>query len=169
MDSDRFKARLFLQYLGEAKGRFDERELAHKKVQMQLKALRKMGTESLREHIDKLEKNIAHAVSKEKKLLTAQKDEETFHADLRSKIHKLERKLGRYLSSKEARQKRIDELEAKVKHKKETKKEKLHGLREEINRLEALYRSASKQKGISKAKLNKVKDRIAALKEKLKK
>ena len=167
IETDKYKARLFLSYLGNSKKRIDDKDFSKKKVALQLRALRRMGTESIKEHIDKLEKNIAEAIAKEKNIISVQKDEEFFHADLRQKIHKLERKLGRYLATKEARQKRIEELEEKVHRKTTTKREQLHALREELKRLERLYTSASKTKGISKTKLKSLKKRITAVKEKL--
>ena len=168
MDGDKYKARLFLHYLGSAKNRFDEKAFARKKLQLQLRALRRMSTESLKKHIDKLERNIAEAIDKEKKIMTTQKGEELFHSDLRQKMERLESKLGRYLSTKDARQRRIQELEEKVKVKTRTKREELHALREELKRLEKLYRIASKAKGMPKTKLKRIKARIITLKEKLK-
>ncbi len=166
-DADTYKSRLFLHYLGQAKKRFDDRAFTHKKIRLQLRALRKMGTESLKLHVDKLEKHIADAIKKEKNILTQQKEEELFHADIRNKMERLERKLGKYLGTKEARQRRIQELEEKVKHKTATKREQLHALREELKRLEKLYAAARRAKGVSKAKIKRIKERISSLKEKL--
>ncbi|MEM3154589.1 MAG: hypothetical protein QW165_03440 [Candidatus Woesearchaeota archaeon] len=141
---DRGKSTLFLYYLARAMHKVDERELARKKVNLALKQLKKISTKDLHSHIEELEGHISEAITKEKQILGHQKGEEAVHTELAHKITRLEKKLGKYLQSQEARKKRIEELENKIKSKFESKRERIEILRDGLKKLVKLYHEAKK-------------------------
>jgi chromosome segregation ATPase len=139
---DRAKSAMLLYYLARAMHRVDEREIARKKVELSIKQLKKISTKDLHSHIEELEGHIVEAIHREKAIQGHQKGEESVHAELTHKITKLEGKLGKYLSSQEARKARIEELENKVKSKFESKKERIETLKQDLKKLLKLYRDA---------------------------
>lgn len=143
---DRTKSVMYLYYLARATHRVDERELARKKVELSIKQLKKISTKDLHSHIEELEGHIVEAIHREKAIQGNQKGEESVHTELKHKITKLEGKLGRYLDSQEARKKRIEQLENKIKSKFESKHERIQMLRQAMQKLLRLYAAARKSK-----------------------
>ncbi|MBD3303880.1 hypothetical protein GF343_01950 [Candidatus Woesearchaeota archaeon] len=168
-DVDLDKTRTLLLYLSLAKHKIDQREIAKQKLAAQISALKKISTKSVKKHVADLEKDIAEAIQKERNIISTQKTEDEQHQELVSKIDMLEAKLGKYLETKEARKKRILELEAKIKKKMASRKEKLAGLKDSIKSLEKLYSSAKKDKKVSRKRLKSIEAKIKNLKKKLKK
>ncbi|MEM4263895.1 MAG: hypothetical protein QW666_03305 [Candidatus Woesearchaeota archaeon] len=162
------KARVLLYYLGRSKKKLEEREFARRKLETKIKQLKKISTESVKKHVEELERHIADALRKEKGILTAQMNEENEHKSIAEKIELLEKKLGRYLETREARQRRIKELEAKIKAQTGTKREEISDIAHQIRSLEKIYNEAKKNKKFPKARLSAVKRKIEILKEKLK-
>lgn len=166
---DRAKSAMLLYYLARATHRVDERELARKKVDLSIKQLKKISTKDLHSHIEELEGHIVEAITREKAIQGHQKGEESVHAELTHKITKLEGKLGKYLSSQEARKTRIEELENKIKSKFESKKEKTDTLRQDLKKLLKLYHDAKKGKAPKEQllriaqRMEQIKCRIAVL------
>jgi len=168
LDIDAQKTRTLLLYLGLAKHKLDQREHARKKLATQISQLKKISTSSIKKRITELEQDIVEALSREKKIKTAQFTEEEHHKELVKKIDKLEKKLGKFLDSKDSRKRRIQELEAKIKQKMSTRKEKLEDIKASIKTLEKLYTDAKKDKSISKMRLKTIQAKIKKLKEILK-
>ncbi|MBW3001544.1 hypothetical protein KY338_00100 [Candidatus Woesearchaeota archaeon] len=167
-DVDLAKTKSLLLYLSLAKHKIDQREFAKQKLAAQISALKKISTKTIKKHVVDLEKDIAEAIATEKKIITSQKTEDEHHRELVEKIDKLEGKLEKYLNTKEARKRRILELELKIKKKMASRREELAGLRDAIKNLEKLYASAKKDKKVSKMRLKSIETKIKKLKQKLK-
>ncbi len=163
---DRTKSALYLYYLARATHKVMQREIAHRKVELSIKQLKKLSTKDLHGHIEELEGHIVEAISKEKQIQAHQQGEESVHGELKHKIVKLESKLGRYLDTQDARKKRVDELEQKIKSKFESKKEKITALKQDFNKLMKLYSKARKAKA-SKEQLLGLARRIENVKAKI--
>jgi chromosome segregation ATPase len=168
LDVDAQKTRTLLLYLGLAKHKLDQREHARQKLATQISQLKKISTSSIKKRITELEQDIVEALSREKKIKTAQFTEEEHHKELVKKIDRLEKKLGKFLDSKESRKKRIQELEAKIKQRMASRKEKIDDIKVAIKNLENLYRDAKKDKTVSKMRLKTIQAKIKKLKEKIK-
>ena len=168
LDIDAQKTRTLLLYLGLAKHKLDQREHARKKLATQISQLKKISTSSIKKRITELEQDIVEALSREKKIKTAQFTEEEHHKELVSKIDRLEKKLGKFLDSKESRKRRIQELEIKIKQRMASRKEKIDDIKVAIKNLEKLHREAKKDKSVSKMRLKTIQTKIKKLKEKIK-
>ncbi len=165
---DPIKARIALHYLAKATKKFHDRENSKKKLAAQLKQLKKISTNTLQKHLTELEKRINETVRIENKILKSQSQEDHFHEELKNKINVLEGKLGKYMDTKDAREKRIKELEEKMTDKPQHKQEKILEVQEAIHGLEKTYEEAKKAKIYSKTDMERIKTRINALKSKLK-
>jgi chromosome segregation ATPase len=161
IDTD--KTKLWLNYLARAYKRIEDREFAHKKLQVALKQLRKVSTKSLKKHIDELEGHVHEAVAKERQIITRQTEEDVLHKDLKSKIDRLEHKLTRYLQTQEARKQRVAELEAKIKERTMSKREKTRALKADLVRLQRMYRKAKASKKYSHEQLDRIACRIKVI------
>jgi chromosome segregation ATPase len=162
------KTKTLLLYLSIAKHKIDQREIARQKLAAQISALKKISTSSIKKHVVDLEKDIAEAIAKEKRIASVQKTEDEYHRELVNKIDMLESKLGKYLETKDARKKRILALEQKIKKKMASRKEQLAELRDSIKNLEKLYAAAKKDKKVSRMRLRSIEAKIKKLKKKLK-
>lgn len=167
-DVDARKAKTLLLYLSLAKHKIDQREFARKKLDAKISALKNVSTSSIKKHVEDLEKDIAEAIKKEHKIVTSQKVENQFHKELVDKIDKLEGRLEKYLATKEARKKRIQQLEDKIKQKLVSRKEKIREIKDSIKHLEELYKKAKKDKKVSRMRLKSIKSKIEKLKAQLK-
>ncbi len=167
MEVDLRKARTFFDYLSTAAKKYHEREVAREKLQIQIQKLKGLSTKSLRGHINELEKRLEESLAKEKKLEGYQKQEDVFHRQLKEKIARLEKKLGRYLETREGRLKRIVELENKIKQKTATRNEKASLVLAELGRLERIYREARKGKRVSRKRLDSIRRRISLMKKRV--
>jgi len=143
---DRSKSSLYLYYLARATHRVMQREIAHKKVELSIKQLKKLSTKELHGHLEQLEGHIAEAIHREKQIQGQQKGEDAVHGELKHKITRLESKLTRYLESQESRKKRIQELEEKIRNKFSTKREKIQAVKEDLKRMVKLCQQAKKAK-----------------------
>ena len=168
-DVDLSKTKTLLLYLSVAKHKLDQREFARQKLDAQISALKKISTSSIKKHVAELEKDIAEALKKERKIIDRQKAEDEHHRELISKIDMLEGKLGKYLETKEARKQRILQLELKISQKLASRKANLSALRSAIENLEKLYAAAKKEKPVSAVRLKSIESKIGRLKELLKK
>jgi chromosome segregation ATPase len=165
---DPIKARIALHYLAKATKKLHEREESRKKLAAQLKQLKKISTNTLQKHLTELEKRINETVRIENKILKSQSQEDYFHEELKNKINVLEGKLGKYMDTKEAREKRIKELEEKMEEKQQPKHEISLDIKESIQKMEKIYEEAKKSGKYSKKDLDRIKKRINTLKNKLK-
>ena len=167
-DIDLGKTKTLLLYLGIAKHKLDQREFAKQKLSAQISQLKKISTSSIKKHVEELEKDIADALVKEKKIHSVQQAEAEHHKKLIGKIDQLEKKLGKYLETKESRKKHIMELEEKIKKKTSSRQEQLKELQSSIKKLEKLYSEAKKDKSVSKVRLKSIQSKIKKLKKEVK-
>ncbi|VVB81689.1 Uncharacterised protein [uncultured archaeon] len=163
---DRTKSSLYLYYLARATHKVMQREIAHKKVQLSIKQLKKLSTKDLQKNLEELEGHITEAIHREKQIQTHQTGEEGVHGELKHKITQLESKLTKYLETQETRKKRVMELEEKIKHKFESKREKIAILKEDLRKLLKLYQQAKKSK-VDRNKLLKIAQRMEQVKCKM--
>jgi hypothetical protein len=115
MISDRYdtgSARLMLAYLGRAYKRQQDRELARKKIRLEISKLKKISTASMRKYVQKLEHSIGNAIRKEKHILSKQREEDLEHSDISQRIREIEERLARYLQVHEERARRVKILES---------------------------------------------------------
>ncbi|MBW2985963.1 hypothetical protein KY333_01200 [Candidatus Woesearchaeota archaeon] len=168
IDVDLQKTRTLLLYLSLAKFKLDERTHARQKLAAQISQLKKISTSSIKKRVTELEVDIRDALAKEKNIKAVQFKEEAHHKALVDKIDKLEKKLGKYMDSKESRKIRIQELEDKIKQRTASRKEKFQDIKVSIKNLEKLYTSAKKDKTVSKMRLKSIQAKIKRLKETLK-
>jgi chromosome segregation ATPase len=167
-DVDLNKTKTLLLYLSLAKKKIDDRDMARKKLAAQISSLKKISTTSIKKRITELEHDIADAIVKEKGIKDVQQDEAQQHRELIDKIERLEKKLGKYLDTKEARKTRIAQLESKIKQRAQSRKEKIAELKVSIKNLEQLYSAAKKDKNVSKVRLKIIQAKIKKLKDKIK-
>jgi len=161
------KARTFLHYCSKATQKLKERELARKKIAVALKRLKGISTETIQKDIDVLEKQISQALQAEKKILTKQDREATIHGDLQDKIDLLQKKLGRYIETKEARENKLKDLEEKILKLTHPEKYKILELKEELRELEQDYEEEKSAGNHKPSELREVEERIFSLKERI--
>ena len=164
---DRVKSGLFLYYLARAHQRLSNREVRHRKTELAVKRLNRIDTPVLRKHIDGLRGHLDEALTREKHIQDHQKSEESVHHTLKHKVTQLESKLGRYLDSQEVRKKRIEQLEKKIQHRFQTKKETIGHLRADIQRMTKLYHQLKKDKKHSSSDLLRVARKIQQLQDRV--
>lgn len=167
-DVDLGKVKTLLFYLGIAKHKIDQRAFAREKLATQIAQLKKISTSSIKKRVAELEKDIEDALAKEKKVKAVQMTEEEHHKELVDKIDRLEKKLGKYLDTKDARKHRIALLETKIKEKMQSRREEISEIKDSINTLEKLYSAAKKDKTVSKMRLKLIAAKIKKLKQKIK-
>ncbi len=163
---DRTKSSLYLYYVARATHRQLQREIAHKKVELSIKQLKKISTKDLQKNLEELEGHIVEAIQRERQIQAHQKGEEGVHHELKHKITRLDSKLGRYLDTQEARKKRLQEIEEKIKQKFESKRERITALKEDLTRLLKIYKEAKKAKA-DKHKLLMLARRMEQVKNKI--
>jgi len=162
---DRTKSALYLYYLARASLREEKRNVIRRKVELSVRQMKKLDTDKIIRHVGDLHGHIICALDKENKILAHQKGEELVHHTFTHKISTLDNKLSRYLTTEDARKKRIEHLEHKITKAFMTKREKLAHLKHDINRLTKLYHAAKKTKKYNAAQLLHFAKRIEHLKE----
>lgn len=166
---DKDKSSLYLYYLTRAFHREELRTLHHKKTELAIKRLKKLSTKNIHKHLDELHRTMKEALAREWHIQHRQEHQADVHQDLKHKIGKLEHKLTRYLTSQEARKRRIQALEEKIKHKFDSKQDRLKQLKTDYRKLLALYTAAKKAKTDKNRlltlarRLDHIKQRIASL------
>lgn len=133
------KTRTWLYYLGRASVKVKERAIAREKVRVAVKRLKQISTKNIQKDINLLERRISEALKKENQLLTKQKEEDLVHFDLLEKVDLLQKKLGRYLETKDAREERMKKLEDKIFRITQPKKFQIIELKEGLKHLEDIY------------------------------
>jgi len=165
--TDPIKARVLMHYLGRAVQKEQNREIAKKKLDIQLKQLKKISTGTLQTHLQNLENQIKDTIEIERKILRTQTTEETIHDSIQHKIKALEKKLDKYVSTRDARNKRIQELEQKIRGRETAKAEKIREIDESIERLESIYDEARQTKEYPPEELDRIRQKINRMKNKL--
>jgi len=169
-DVDVDKTRLLLSHLSRAARKIKQKEEARGKLAEQVEKLKKVSKSRVsRKEIKELEKRLADVLQKEEEILRHQKTREMFSRRVREKIEELEKKLSRYIETKRQRERRITELEGKIRRRFAVEQREVEILEQQITGLEELFGRISGEKRYSKAQLRKVKSKIESLKKRLKK
>lgn len=164
MSVDRMKALSYKKYLTKAAARMAQRDFARVKLEEQIVQLRKMSSVDVQKHLDELERRIADAIEREKKLLLHKEEEDSFHRKLRDRMEALEKQIHGYLSSREQRLSRVAELEQKIAERLKDKSQQLILLKDEVARMERLAAEIEGDKKGAK-KLDKLRQRIDDVKK----
>jgi len=139
-------ARLMLAHLGKAAKHYSERDFARRKVKIEISRLKKISTGTMRKYVRELESSIGEAIRKEQSILKHQSKENIFHGDIQSRIKELEFRLTKYLTLHEVRAQRLKLLETAFEHEQESKGEKIALIKQSLNKIERIYRAATKEK-----------------------
>lgn len=163
---DRTKIGIHFYYLVKATHRLQRRDLARRKTELAIKQLKKLSTKELHQHIDELATHMDELIKREKHIKQHQTTEEGVHNTLKTKLHKLDKKLTGYLKTQEQRKKRVQELEEKIKKKFETKQERIKTLKQDYKRLRELYKKAKHDKKPTE-RLTRIKERMDTVKSRI--
>ena len=79
-------SRNYLLHLGKAYQKINQRDAAKRKLELELAALRRIGTPVVRKQLARLEHAIHETVKSEKKILAKQHEEDELHAKFAQKI-----------------------------------------------------------------------------------
>ncbi len=136
------KALLLLSRLQQSARRYQQREEARVKLTISLERLRRISAKSVQRYVDELEQRIALALVREQQVRHAQSSQEALHKGLAHKIDALGQKMDRYVRTRAAREKRIEQLERKIRAAFETRKASLAELRAMLRNAEKLHAAA---------------------------
>ena len=162
------KARMVLYYLGRAGNKLRERELAREKVRVAIRQIRKISTKEMKQDIENLERSIAQALSKEKRILAVQRDEAMAHDTLAGKIDMLQQRLETYLKAAKSREAHVRSIEQRVLAVTRPHMAKLLALKEGLVELERKYRAEKESGDYDEEELARVEQQIRALKARVK-
>lgn len=167
-DVDIEKTRLFLRHLGRASKTVLEKDAAKQKLQEQVSKLKKMSkAKEYRKEMRELEKRLADVVEKEEEIIRHQRTKGISTRRMREKIQELEKRLTHYLEKRKIREKRIAELEDKIRKRFMVEQNQIEIIEEQLKGLERIYENISSQKKHTKEELAAVKGKIKKLKKRL--
>ncbi len=162
------KTRILLSHLMRAMRSVEGKREAKKKLDEQIEKLKKSTrAKTARKEIKELEKRLAEVLEKEEEIIRHQKTREISSMNIRERIHELEGKLSRYIELKRKRDKRVVELESKIKKKFSVEKRQVDILEEQLVHLEGLFGKISSDKKYTKSQISNVKKKIGSLKKRL--
>ncbi|MBI4148492.1 hypothetical protein HY490_04335 [Candidatus Woesearchaeota archaeon] len=133
-------AQVYLFHVAKAAQKLAAREFAHKKLALELAALRRISTPSLHKHLKKLERSIQDAIVTEKKILSNQGHEDTIHSRLGSRVHEVSRALDEYVRLSKHQSGRTAELTKDLSVSDHARKSALMDIERALSRLERMYR-----------------------------
>jgi chromosome segregation ATPase len=167
-DVDTEKTRLLLRHLGRASKTVVEKDAAKQKLQEQVSKLKKLSkAKEYRKEMRELEKRLADVVEKEEEIARHQKTRDVSNKRMRDKIQELEKRLTRYLEQRKIREKRIGEIEDKIRKRFMVEQNQIEIIEEQLKGLERIYENISSQKKHTKEELAAVKSKIEKLKNRL--
>lgn len=158
-----------LSYLGKALKHYGERDFARKKLNIELKNLKKVSTKSMKKYVENLQTSIGEAIRKEQHILKHQKKEDIFHGDIKERIAELETRLAKYLTIHEARAAKVRILESAFATEQKSKSDQVKLIKHSLARAEKILKAASKGKKHSKKDLAITKQIIERIKQKVRK
>ncbi|HSU72685.1 MAG TPA: hypothetical protein VLJ21_02455 [Candidatus Binatia bacterium] len=165
---DHLKAQTLFHFCAKSTRKLIERDYVRKELESQIRKLRKIGNKNVQGQMVELERKIAAAIALEQRIAGHQTDEDVFHRKLRDRIEQLEKRLGSFLESREARANRIHELEGKIMDRLATRSQKIALVREDITKLEKIHTELEKQSK-AKTRLQQIDERLHDLKDRLRK
>ena len=164
------KARMLLKHINRAETKLKEREQTRIELHEALARLRTLSTASLKKYVDEVESKVNDLMKKEQKILSQQEKEESVHQRLLAQLDTFENKLTEFLEQSKGRQELLEQASAGIlppspsAEEADIERVRLQGMLEGI---EFMYESLQGVKGISKEKLEQIKQQINTLKEKL--
>lgn len=153
-------------YCAKSTRKLVERDYVRQELENQIKKLQKIGNKDVKNQMVELERKIAAAIALEQKISGHQTDEDVFHRKLRDRIEQLEKRLGTFLDSREARANRVKELEEKIVGRLATRSQKIALVRDDIEKLEKMHGELEKQNK-SKSRLQQIDEKLHDLKDRL--
>jgi chaperonin cofactor prefoldin len=163
---DHLKAQTMFHYCAKSTRKLVERDYVRQELENQIKKLQKIGNKDVKNQMVELERKIAAAIALEQKISGHQTDEDVFHRKLRDRIEQLEKRLGTFLDSREARANRVKELEEKIVGRLATRSQKIALVRDDIEKLEKMHGELEKQNK-SKSRLQQIDEKLHDLKDRL--
>lgn len=168
-DYDKIKAQLYFTHLLRASKKFEERHLAKEQIARSLQKLSKVKVnKSFQNEIELLKSKIDELVEKQASIVSDQSKRVSANSELKSKINLLETKLSDYIEEKKKKNKRIKELEDKIKAKQQ-REEIIGSVKGELEGMELIYEHLKESGELDPAKLKKIEARISLMKMKLNK
>lgn len=164
---DASSARLMLAYLGHSLKKHQDREIARKKIRLEIQKLKNISTASMRKYLKRLEHSVGDAIKKEQHILKKQHDEDLEHSDINQKIREIEERLERYLQVHEERAQKVRLLESIYTTEQKTARQQLIMARKALSRAQKIYASAKKSKK-NKEQLALIKEQMSSLHAKIK-
>lgn len=167
-EADPEKTRILLSHLMRARRIVEGKREAKNRLDEQIQKLKKSTrAKTARKEIKELEKRLADVLEKEEEIIRHQKTREISSRNIRGRIHELEGKLSKYIELKRKRDKRVVELESKIKKKFSVEKRQVDILEEQLVHLEMLFGKISSDKKYTKSQISSVKKKIDSLKKRL--
>lgn len=163
---DKDKAEMFFLYSLAAAQRLQHKEDAHKRLSDQLGKLKDLRLDdSVKAHLEVLERRINDLVKTEKGIARIQGIERSASDDIGERLTALDERLARYSKARSSRKAKI------VVPKRSTRKpiDKYAAIRAHLAILEKEYSKLSKDKSVSKLRMRNLASRINTLKRKVKK
>jgi chromosome segregation ATPase len=164
MALDSEKILLYKRYCAKSAQRMLDRDLAREQLKEQLDALRAINPKAMQAKIDELERRIAEAIEREGRLRTHHNLEDMFHRKLRDRMEALEKRIGKYLQTREERLARIAELEDKVAKRLSDRNEQVAALKAEVEHLERMAEELEVESHHTR-KIAKLRERIGSIKK----
>ncbi len=156
------KARIMLYYLGNGLERLQHREEQKQKLQIVLKQLKQVNTETVKAEISRVEDELKELIEKENRIIRRQGREENLHEKISRKISVLEHKLGRYIQTRHKQHFRRKELEAKVRRAYDVPK--LMRIKDRLEMMQKKLYSIHERKEISIERFHQIQAKITRLK-----
>jgi len=164
---DKFKAQIFFTHLLKASRKFEERHVAKEDLAVSLKRLSKFKVnKEFSKEIKQLKQKINTLVDKQSVIIRNHKDRSDVNKSLKEKISVLEQKLGVYIEDKKRKNKRIAELELKMKAR-QGQSQALSSIKGELEGLETLYANVKDSEHVTPKQLQKLEGKIGELKMRL--
>jgi len=168
IEADQEKTRILLSHLMRARQNVEGKAIARRNLKEQVDTLKKSTkAKATKEAIKELEKRLNEVLEKEEEILRHQKTREISGQSVRDKIHILEAKLSKYIEAKRQKDKRIIELENKIKKKFSVEKRQVELLEDQLVHLEKLFSRISRDKNYTHIEIGKVRNKIDSLKKRL--
>jgi len=164
---DKFKAQILFTHLLKASRKFEERHVAKEDLAVSLRKISKFKVnKEFNKEIKQLKQKINTLVEKQSLIIRDHHDRSDVNKSLKEKIVVLERKLGMYIDDKKRKNKRIQELEDRMKAR-QGQSQALSALKGELEGLETLYANVKDSEHVTPKQVQKLEAKISELKMRL--
>lgn len=164
---DKFKAQILFTHMLRASRKFEEKHKAKEELVGSLKKISKFKVNrEFKKEINALKSHIDNLMDKQSVILKKQTSGQGLNDQLRKKIHDLERKLGLYIEEKKEKNKRIAELEQRIKAR-QARQQAVGVIQGELEGLETVYANLRATGQLTPSQLQKLEGKISLLKGKM--